>query len=172
MWVFDWLLEMIPGGLPEGVFSAKNYPKTFAWRDRYQEALHVARAKLGDRSVIEGPEAAKRIIGSEFHEQNLAVDENDFVGVKRRADVEVWPINDHSGRKNRDVGELVGLTHQEVVIEKSTQSGETRVRVHLPRWNYRVEPADARDGVANHHHSIQEHGGDEGLGAEHYQERH
>jgi hypothetical protein len=89
----------------------------------------------GDRPVIEGPEAAKRIIGSEFHEQKLVVDETDFIGVKKGAEVEVWPLDDHSGHKTREVGELVGLTHQEAVIEKNTQHGETRVRVHLPRWN-------------------------------------
>jgi hypothetical protein len=172
MWIFDWLLEMIPGGLPEGSFSAKAYPKTFAWRERYREACHAAKGKLGHRRVIEGHEAAKRIIGSEFHEQNLVVDENDFIGVKKGAEVAVWPIDDHSGRKTRQVGELVGLTHQEAVVEKKTQNGETRVRVHLPRWNYRVEPADARNGVATHHHSVHQHGGDEGLGAEHYEERH
>jgi hypothetical protein len=143
MWIFDWLLEMIPGGLPEGSFSAKVYPKTFAWRERYREACDAAKSKLGHRPVIEGHEAAKRIIGSQFHEQNL-----------------------------REVGELLGLTHQEAVVEKKTQNGEARVRVHLPRWNYRVEPADARNGVANHHHSVHQHGGDEGLGAEHYEERH
>lgn len=124
---------MIPGGLPEGSFSAKNYPNTFAWRERYQKASEAAKAKLGDRPVIEGPEAAKRIIGSEFHEQKLVVDETDFIGVKKGAEVEVWPLDDHSGHKTREVGELVGLTHQEAVIEKNTQHGETRVRVHLPR---------------------------------------
>jgi hypothetical protein len=153
-------------------FSAKNYPKTFAWRERYREACDTAKRKLSDPPVIEGPEAAKRIFGSGFHEQKLFVDESDFVGVKKVADVEVWPIDDHSGRKTREIGELVSLTHSEVVIEKNTQNEETRVRVHLPRWNYRLEPADARNGVANHHHSVQHHGGDEGLGAEHYQERH
>jgi hypothetical protein len=163
---------MIPGGLPEGSFSAETYPKTFAWRQRYQEACQAAKEKLGACPVIEGPEAAKRIIGSEFHEQNLVVDENDFIGTKKGADVEVWPIDDHSGRKNREVGELVGLTYQEAVVEKKTKNGEARVRVHLPRWNYRVEPAGANDGVASHHHHAQRHGGDEGLGAEHYEERH
>jgi hypothetical protein len=122
--------------------------------------------------VIEGPEVTKRVIGSEFHEQNLAVDEHDFTSVKKGAEVTVWPIDDHSGHKTREVGELVGLTHQEAVVEKKTPNGETRVRVHLPRWNYRVEPADAKNGVANHHQPMHQHGGDEGLGAEHYQERH
>ena len=82
--------------------------------------------------MIEGPEATKRIFSSDFHEQKLFVDESDFVGVKKGADVEVWPIDNHSGRKTREIGELVSLTHQEAVIEKITQNVETRVRVHLP----------------------------------------
>jgi hypothetical protein len=61
----------------------------------------------------------------------------------------------------------VSLTHQGALIEKNTQNGETRVRAHLPRWDYRLEPADARSGVANHHYPVQHHGGDEGLGVEH-----
>ena len=87
MWVFDWLLEMITGGLPEEVFSAKTYPKTFAWRGRYREALEAAKRELGNLPVIEGPEATKRILGSDYHEQNLVVDESDFVGVKKGAEV-------------------------------------------------------------------------------------
>ena len=133
--------------------------------------MDAAKTKLGQQAVIEGPEAAKRIIGSNFHEQNLVVDERDFVDVKEGVEVEVWPIDDHSGRKTREDGELVGLTHQEAVVEKNTPNGEARVRVHLPRWNYRLELAGATNGVANHHYSAQDHGGDEGLGAEHYGER-
>ena len=61
---------------------------------------------------------------------------------------------------------------QEAVTEKNTQNGETQVRVHLPRWNYGLDPIDVRSGIANRHYPVQHHGGDEGLGAEHYQERH
>lgn len=166
MWVFDWLLGM-PGLLPEDVFSAKQYPKTFAWRERYSESVKAATSKLGERPVIEGEEAAKRIIGSEFGEKAAIVDESDFVQVKKGSQVESWPIDDHSGRKNRESGELVGLTHREVVLEKNIPHEGTTIRVHLPRWNYRVESADA----ANHHHPTSVHGGDEGLGAEHYSQR-
>lgn len=172
MWIFDWLFEMIQGGLPEETFSAKTYPKTFAWRERYREAYAAAKAKLGTRPVIDGHEAAKRIFASQFHEQDLAVDEHDFTGVKKGAEVAVWAIDDHSGRNTHQVGQVVGLTAQETVVENETQNGETRVRVHLPRWNYRVEPADAKNGVGNHHHPGHQHGGDDGLGAEHYEERH
>jgi hypothetical protein len=122
--------------------------------------------------VIEGHEAARRIMGSEFNEQNLLIDEHDFTGMKKGAEVSVWPSDDHSGHKTREVGELVGLAQQEAVVEKKTPNGETRVRVHLPRWNYRVELAGARNGIASHRHPVHQHGGDEGLGAEHYQERH
>lgn len=142
MWVFDWLLEMIPGGLPEDVFSSTNYPKAFAWRERYFETIKAATTKNGERPSIEGAEATKRILGSDFAEQvsnSAAVDEKDFTGVKAGSQVESWPIDDHSGRKNREVGKLVGLTVQELVLEKKTPKGETTIRVHLPRWNYRIE---------------------------------
>jgi hypothetical protein len=89
IWVFDRLLEMIPGGLPDPVFSARTYPKTFVWRERYQEACGTTKRKLSDPPMIEGPEAAKRIFGPDFHEQKLFVDEGDFVGVKKGVDVEV-----------------------------------------------------------------------------------
>ncbi len=170
--MFDWLLEMIPGGLPEEAFSTKTYPETFAWRERYSEAVKAATEKLGERPVIEGEEAAKRIISSKFEESNIHVDESDFVGVKKGSQVESWPIDDHSGRKNREVGELIGLTHEEVVLQKKIPHEETTIRVHLPRWNYRLESAGAKGGQANHQHPMMAHGGDEGLGAEHYQERH
>lgn len=165
-------MEIIPGGLPDDFFSSKQYPKTFAWRDRYSEAVKKAAAELGERPVIQGPEAAKRISGSKFRESLVHVDERDFTGVKEGSKVESWPIDDHSGRKNHESGELVGLNHQEVVIQKKIPHEETTIRVHLPRWNYRIESADARNGEADHHPPTTAQGGDEGLGAEHYEERH
>ena len=163
---------MIPGGLPEDAFSATTYPETFAWRERYSDSVKAATEKLGERPVIEGEEATKRVINSNFGEPEGHVDESDFVGVKNGSQVESWAIDDHSGRKNREVGELVGLTHQEVVLQKTIPHEETTIRVHLPRWNYRLESAGAKGGEANHQHSTTVHGGDEGLGAEHYEERH
>lgn len=80
-----------------------------------RKACDTAKRKLSDPPVIERPEAAKRIISSDFHGQKLLVDES---GVKKRADVEVGPIGDHSGRKTREIGELVSLTHQEVMTRK------------------------------------------------------
>ena len=133
-------------------FFSQNYPKTFAWRERYREACDTAKRKLSDPPVVEGPEAAKRIFGSDFREQKLLADESDFAGVKKGADVEVWPIDDHIGRKTREIGELVNLTYQEAVIEKNIQNGETRARVHTCRagitdWSLQTQEAEFRTTI-------------------------
>ena len=141
IWVFDWLLGMIEGSLPSTVFSAKKYPKTFAWLGRYRDAWEAAKKKLGDRPTIDGAEAHKRIMSAGYGEQDGDLDEEDFTDLEKGASVEAWPVDDYSGKQTREAGEVVTLTHEEVVLQKKIPDAQAEIRVHLPRWNYHVQAA-------------------------------
>ena len=166
-WILQWLYFDITGSLPENLFNETTYPHTVAWMTRYRDAIAAAKEKAPKPKLIEGDEAVKTILGGDFGEPQLKVDEHDFTGLKEGAEVEGWPVD--TGFKHRDRGLLVGLTPQEAVIEAKSQNGTT-IHVHHPRWNFAVEAA--KPSQESHHHDLASHGGDEGVGAEHYGERH
>ena len=64
------------------------------------------------------------------------MDENDPLGLKKGQDVESWPVD--SGFSHHDRGRLVKLTEKEVVLAVQSKVGGKEVRVHHPRWNFRI----------------------------------
>jgi hypothetical protein len=137
VWPFHWLTGL-KGALPPDQISAEQYPKAFAWINRFQATVSAAAKSLGKAKTIKGPEAAASIRLSEFAEEIGGVDPNDPSGLKKGQNVEVWPID--TGFRNKDKGQLVALSVSEIVIETKTQDGKT-VRVHAPRHGFRVRPS-------------------------------
>lgn len=137
-WIFTWLAAM-PDALPKDLFSAKEFPRTFAWFDRYTEAVSKAMKKMesdGKVRQLEGDAAVKEISEGPFGEKQLSIDKQDPTGLKEGEHVHGYPQD--TGFTRRDEGQLVGLTTQEVVISSKAQSG-VEIRVHHPRWNFAVE---------------------------------
>ena len=64
------------------------------------------------------------------------VDHNDPLGLKKGQDIESWPID--SGFNHHDRGKLVSLTSKEVVLASQSKVGGQEVRIHHPRWNFRI----------------------------------
>ena len=64
------------------------------------------------------------------------VDDNDPLGLKKGQYVESWPID--SGFNHHDRGKLVSLTSNEVVLVSQSKVGGKEVRIHHPRWNFRI----------------------------------
>lgn len=100
---------------------------------------------LGEQKVIEGAEATKKISSAGFAEDEGKVDSSDPVaqalGLKAGSKVEVYPEDITGGEKDKEVGELVTLSAQEVVVKTKTQDGSAEVRIHAPRYNYKVQLA-------------------------------
>jgi hypothetical protein len=119
--------------LPADQVSPKQFPKVFAWIDRFDASTKAA-AKTRPKS-LKGPEAMKQISSSDFAEAEGKVDGNDPTGLKKGQEVEVWPID--SGFSHKDKGKLVALSTDEIVIESKMQDGQT-VRVHTPRHGFRL----------------------------------
>lgn len=134
-WIFDWLLQ-IPGAFPEDWFNSKRYPKTMAWRDRYNAAIAKAKESAPKPMELEGPAAVEKILGSDFEEEKLQV-EADPSGLKEGQGVEMFPID--TGYNQRDTGKLVGLSASEAVVSTKSQQGSKEMRVHYPRWNFTIE---------------------------------
>jgi len=137
VWPLHWIL-LVPGALPQDQISAALYPKVFSWIERFKEAVSSAEKVVPASLTVDGEQASETIDGSSYNDREGEVDENDFVvqqhGLSKGQLVRVWPTD--SGSRHKDLGRLVGIDGQEVVIE--TQAGETAVRVHAPRHGFRV----------------------------------
>ncbi|KAK1247750.1 hypothetical protein MKX07_000638 [Trichoderma sp. CBMAI-0711] len=149
VWVFHWL-SGIPGALPKEMFSAEKFPRVYSWIKRFQEAVTFAKKRLGKPKTLNGEEAARVIEGSSWNEEDEgSVDGDDPVvvaeGLEKGTLVTISPTD--TGRAHKDVGKLVRLDKDEVVIEVKTAKGES-VRVHAPRHGYKVRKYDGDKGGA------------------------
>ena len=128
--MFDWL-KGLKGALPSEHVSAQQYPKTFAWIDRFNHALKDAKARAPKPTVLKGDAAAQRILSAPLVDKEIGVNEGDPLGLRKGQVVSVHPID--SGVRYKDEGTLIGLNDDEIVI-----TAESTVRLHYPRTGFRV----------------------------------
>ncbi|KAL9112818.1 MAG: hypothetical protein Q9227_002895 [Pyrenula ochraceoflavens] len=121
IWPFDWLNGM-KGGLPRDLISSAQYPKVFAWMERFREALKKAKASSPQPASLKGEDAGQRILSLPYTESEAQVDPQDPLRLQKGDQVEVWPID--SGFRHHDQGRLVGLNADEVVIEVQAKGGD------------------------------------------------
>ncbi len=69
------------------------------------------------------------------------MDENDPLKLKKDQEVEVYPTD--SGFSRRDRGRLVALNAAEVVLSTQTKVGDSEVRIHCPRIDFRITPVSS-----------------------------
>ena len=148
VWPFHWLTTM-PGALPEEQVSAVRFPRVFAWVDRFKAAVRAARGGGGAAPTLSGEEARDAVVGAPYHEAEGEVDEGDACvradELRKGLRVTLYPTD--SGSSGKDVGSLVSMTGDEVVIE--TAAGASTVRLHAPRHGFRVSPAEAAERNSN-----------------------
>ena len=135
IWVFDWLKGM-KGALPTNIISDATYPRVFAWIARFNKEIQNARARAPKPTTLKGLEAAERLGSAGFADAEPAVDAGDPLGLQAGSTVEVWPID--SGFRHKDVGTLLGLDTDEVVIGVKSQCGDD-MRLHFPRQQFRIK---------------------------------
>lgn len=138
VWPFHWLTGL-KGALTPDQISAQQFPKAYAWINRFQATVSAAAKSNGKPKTVGGSEAALLVGSKEFTEAIGDVDPNDPSGLKKGQEVEVWPID--TGFRNKDKGHLVVLSGAEIVIETKTQDDKV-VRVHAPRHGFRVRAAN------------------------------
>ncbi|KAB8295339.1 hypothetical protein EYC80_007240 [Monilinia laxa] len=141
VWPFHWLTTL-PGALPEDYISRRQFPRTFAWIERFDQATRLAAKKVPKPKSVLGLEALKIVAASDFVEMDEMVDVQDPTGLQKGQEVQVWPID--TGMNNKDKGRLVGLSSHEIVIESWTKDG-VKVKIHAPRHGFRIRAID-KDG--------------------------
>ena len=134
IWPFHWLADM-KGALPPNLISSKQYPKVYAWIDRFKAAISKAKTSAPKPTTLKGPEAVKFVAYSEYTDKNEEV-ESDPLGLHKGQEVEAWPVD--TGFKHHDKGKLVALNSSEISILSRTKDGEGEVRIHHPRRNFRI----------------------------------
>ncbi|KAF2672671.1 hypothetical protein BT63DRAFT_382566 [Microthyrium microscopicum] len=135
VWPFHWLVGM-PTALDPNYISPTQFPKTFAYIDRFGKALKAARESLPKPVSVTGAQVVEHMANARFYEPAGNVDANDPTGLKSGDEVTIGPLD--SGAKHRDTGRLVTLTPNEVVLAKQTRAGGMELHVHAPRWGFRV----------------------------------
>jgi glutathione S-transferase len=132
-WIFDWLFQL-PGSYDEAFFNEKTYPKTYAWLERYKNAIAAAKERAPKPSELEGKDAIKKVLSSPFTDDVKV--EKDPLGLQEGDEVEMFPKD--TGYDRKDSGKLVGLNAREAVVEAKCQDGSKEVRIHYPRWNFEI----------------------------------
>ncbi|KAH6611597.1 hypothetical protein Trco_001617 [Trichoderma cornu-damae] len=137
-WSLQWL-ERVPGAMPEECISKEVFPRVFSWIERFKSAVAKAQEELGEPKTLTGEEAARLVLGAEYHEAEGRVDEGDSLvrlrGLSKGQLVQVWPTD--TGSNHKDLGELVSIDDKEVVVEAKAEGGAS-VRVHAQRHGFAV----------------------------------
>ncbi|KAI4258780.1 MAG: hypothetical protein LQ352_001089 [Teloschistes flavicans] len=138
IWPFHWLVGM-QGALPPSLFGKVQFPKIYAWLDRFDKAVKDSKKFAPKVTTLKGAEAIQYITQAEFAEPEGNVDAEDPLGLEKGQYVESWPID--SGFRHRDSGQLVALTRQEVVLKTQAKIGHRDIHIHHPRTNFRIQAA-------------------------------
>lgn len=126
------------GALPGDLISKDIFPKTYAWMDRFDNALRMAQSKAPKPFKLDGATAAKQIFASDFAEQEGDVDPADpQKNIRKGDEVELFPTD--SGSNNKDHGKLISLTEKEIVIKL-----ENGLRLHTPRAGFKVRQINSK----------------------------
>lgn len=127
------------GALPPNVVSQMQFPKVFAWIQRFRAALKATKSTAPKPVSLKGQEAVKAILNSDFAEPKGTVDANDPLGLKEGMEVELYPTD--SGFTHHDRGHLVTLTPNEITVATRSKDESKEIRVHAPRSGFRVTKA-------------------------------
>ena len=142
VWVPNWAMTM-KGALDEEVFGKERFPKVYAFVERFMGLVKEAKAHLGKMERVDGKPAAERILGGTVG-KDIGVDQRDPLALKKGTEVEIGPTD--WGYKHKDRGILVGLSGDEVVIEKNVIAGrgERKLKLHFPRTGFRISEVQDR----------------------------
>jgi len=126
----------MPGALPASYISANQFPKVFAWIQRFDNAVKEARAASPKPIRVKVDDLIKHLAKSRFYEPFGDIDANDPTAYKAGDEVAVYPTD--TGASHKDTGKLLSLTPNDIVIAKRTKVGDLEIHVHAPRWGFRV----------------------------------
>ncbi|KAK2615604.1 hypothetical protein N8I77_002348 [Diaporthe amygdali] len=145
VWPLHWL-SGLPGALPSDQISKTQFPKVFAWIERFDKTVTAAKKKLGKVPNVSGEDAVQSIVHSSFFERTgKEVEQSEplvkALGLNKGDNIVVFPLD--SGSSHKDSGVLQSLDGKEVVFETKTEfEGSPIIRVHAPRHGFRIVRKD------------------------------
>jgi hypothetical protein len=93
---------------------------------------------------LEGKDTVAKILGSSIADDVKF--QEDPTGLKEGQEVDMYPVD--TGYDRKDSGKLVGLNAHEAVISAQSKEGGKEIRIHYPRWNFKITPAKKGTGVS------------------------
>jgi hypothetical protein len=139
IWPLDWFITDLQPSKEH--FSEDIYPKVYGWHARCRSLLDAAKRQAPRAVRVRGEQATIIVTSSQFSDDELMVDANDPLKLREGASVELFPL-DGGGHSHQDRGRLVKLTKDEVAIAVQGKSG-VEIRIHAPRWQFRVKAIDS-----------------------------
>lgn len=140
-WYLDWatsLAQLKQEGEKGNLFTSEQYPKVFAFLDRYKAFVAKVHEKDGRAPTISIDETVERVLSSGYTEPEGIVCPLGPLQLEKGQRVEVYPTD--SGINHHDKGQLVSIGAQEVVVESEVPGGNGFLRIHYPRTNIAVKP--------------------------------
>ncbi|KAI9685356.1 MAG: hypothetical protein M1822_004487 [Bathelium mastoideum] len=130
----QWIVrdQLMQGGTPEEFISAKRFPKTFAWIDRFLAAVGDAQSRAPETTKLSGEEAVSKILGAAETVFEGYVDADDPLGLRVNDTARV-KATDYASTHS-DSGKLLRLTVDQVCI-----LNDKNLRLHFPRWNFSIQ---------------------------------
>jgi hypothetical protein len=122
--------------LPPSIISETQFPKVFAWMNRFKAELKRVKTSGFKPVTLKGEEVIKYMQTARFVETAGEIDANDPTGLKAGDEVDIWPYD--SGFSHKDRGKLITLTPSEMVVAKQTKVGNQEIRIHMQRWGFRI----------------------------------
>ena len=141
-WLFDWavgLAGMRQRGERGEVIGKEAFPRVFAWLERYKDFVKKVQERDGRAPVISDEEAVELILRAGYSEVEGDVDSVDPLQLKKGQLMEMWPTD--SGMNHHDRGELVSIGVKEVCVKSEVPGGKGHLRIHYPRTNFKIAPA-------------------------------
>jgi hypothetical protein len=127
--------------LPPSIISETQFPKVFAWMNRFKAELKRVKTSGFKPVTLKGDAVIKYMQTARFVEAAGEVDANDPTGLQAGDEVDIWPFD--SGFSHKDRGKLVTLTPGEMVVAKKTKVGDREIRIHMQRWGFRIAKVKA-----------------------------
>ncbi|KIW04495.1 uncharacterized protein PV09_04252 [Verruconis gallopava] len=140
-WNLDWavgLAQLKQEGEKGDLFTREQYPKVFAWLDRYKAFVASVHEKDGRAETIGIEETVRKVLSSKYAEPEGDVDALDPLQLKKGQLVEMFPTD--SGMNHHDKGELLSISADEVVVKSEVPGGKGHLRIHYPRTNFSIKP--------------------------------
>jgi glutathione S-transferase len=130
-WNLDWatgLATLKQEGETGDVITKENYPRVWAWLDRYKNFVSSIHEKDGRAGTISVDDAVEKILKSEYAEKEGNVDPVEPLKLEKGQLVEMWPTD--SGMNHHDKGKLVSIGATEVCVESEVPGGKGYLRIH------------------------------------------